>query len=282
MPASSNFTTKLQNPFWKEASKHYQNIVENGGQQNWEDFGILASHNHIATNIAYLARADVHKEQQSFAKVNQQLHQGPLDNQSLYIFQDWKNAPDRIQFNVNKDLLAKIDDITLLAPGWKACKTCTQVPNHLELTQLAPNLQLGQTVYFTKNGEGRKNFMLGGWGFTEEWGTWATDSLAKIVLPMPEGNPSKLIIKANAFLTSGHPVQVVDIAVNGIRVGDHMMLANAQDNLLEVRLPRGTKIAGEPVYVEFRSIDAISPQNAGIGSDERKLGIGLVSIRFAQ
>jgi len=282
VPASSEFISKLTNSFWQEAGKHYQNIVVNGGQQHWEEFGVLASKHRIATNIAYLARADLHKEQQSFTKVNQQLHQGPLDQQTLYIFQDWKNAPDRIQFNVNKDLLAKIDDITVLAPGWKACKSCTQLTNHLELAQLAPNLQLGQTVYFTKSGVGRENFMLNGWGYTEEWGTWATDSLAKIVLPMPQGDPSKLVIKANAFLSPTHSSQIVDIAVNGIRVADHMVLTKAQDNLLEVKLPRGPKTPGEPVYVEFRSIDPISPQAAGIGPDERKLGIGLVSVQFAR
>lgn len=282
VPTSSEFISKLTNSFWKEAGKHYRNIVVNGGQQHWEEFGVLASKHHMATNITYLARADVHKEQQSFTKVNQQLHQGPLDSQTLYIFQDWKNVPDQIQFDIYKDLLARIDDIMLLAPGWKACKACTQVPKQLELARLAPNLQIGQTVYFTKNGEGRKNFMLDGWGFTEEWGTWATDSLAKIVLPMPEGDPSKLMIKANAFLSPIHSSQIVDIAVNGIRVADHMVLTKAQDNLLEVKLPRGPKTPGEPVYVEFRSIDPISPQAAGIGPDERKLGIGLVSVQFAR
>ena len=282
LPASSNFTTKLQNPFWQAAGKHYQNIVVNEGRRHWEDFGVLASNHHIATNIAYLARADLQKERQSFDQVNQQLHQGPLSLKSLYILQDWKSSPDQITFDPNKDLLARINDINVLAPGWRDCKNCPQVAKHFELTRLAPDLKLNQIINFTQSGDGRKNFMLSGWGFTEEWGTWATDSLAKIVLPMPEENPTKLIIKANAFLSLGHPEQVVDIMVNSIRVADHMILRKAQDNFLEVRLPRGEKNPGEPVYVEFRSLDTISPRAAGIGSDERKLGIGLISIQFVR
>lgn len=282
VPTSSEFTSKLQNPFWQEAGKHYQNIVVGGGQRNWENFGMLASSNRMATNLAHLARTDSKKEMISFEKVNQELHQGPLNLDSLYIFQDWKSSPDQIQFDPSKDLLARIDDVTFLAPGWKVCNNCPQIPKQFEIAQLAPDLKLNQIVNFTQSGNGRQNYMLGGWGFTENWGTWATDSLSKIVLPMPDGNPSKLIIKANAFLSPGHSSQVVDIAINGVRVADQTILLKAQENFLEVKLPRGPKTPGEPVYVEFRSIDPISPQAAGIGPDERKLGIGLVSIQFAR
>ena len=241
---------------------------------------MLASSNRMATNLAHLARTDSKKEMISFEKVNQELHQGPLNLDSLYIFQDWKSSPDQIQFDPSKDLLARIDGVAFLAPGWKACNNCPQIPKQFEIAQLAPDLKLNQIVNFTQSGDGRQNYMLGGWGFTENWGTWATDSLAKIVLPMPHGDPSKLIIQANAFLSPGHSSQIVDISINGVRVADQTILFKAQDNLIEVKLPRGAKTPGEPIYVEFRSIDPISPQAAGIGPDERKLGIGLVSIQF--
>lgn len=280
VPTSSEFTSKLKDSFWREAGKHYRNIVVGGGQQNWENFGMLASSNRMATNLAHLARTDSKKEMISFEKVNQELHQGPLNLDSLYIFQDWKSSPDQIQFDPSKDLLARIDDVVFLAPGWKVCNNCPQIPKQFEIAQLAPDLKLNQIVNFTQSGDGRQNYMLGGWGFTENWGTWATDSLAKIVLPMPHGDPSKLIIQANAFLSPGHPSQILDIAINGVRVADQTILFKAQDNLIEVKLPRGAKTPGEPIYVEFRSIDSISPQAAGIGPDERKLGIGLVSIQF--
>ena len=282
LSSSSEFKSQLQNPFWKAAGRHYKSIVANGGQNNWESFGIFASSNQMATNIAYLARADFSKERESFAAVNQKLHQGPLNEKTLYVFQDWKNAPERIQFDPQKDLLARIDDVNLLAPGWKACNTCPQISKDLELSQMAPALEIGQMVDFTKTGNGRANFMLGGWGFTEEWGTWATDQSAKVVLPMPKGDPTKIIIKANAFLSPQHAEQVVDIAVNGIRVADHMTLKQAKGDILEIKLPSGAKTAGEPVVIEFRSLDAISPKDAGLGPDDRKLGIGLISIQFVR
>jgi hypothetical protein len=280
--ASSQFKTALQNPFWNSAGKYYQNIVSNGGQEDWGDLGIFASANKMATNVAYLARVDAKKVEQSIASVNEQLHiQNGLSSNSLYVLPAWKNSPDQIQFDSKKDLLAKVDSIHLLAPGWKTCASCLQLPKEFELAQLAPPLEVGQVVQFTKAGNGRPLFMLGGWGFTEEWGTWAVDSNAKVIMPMPKGDPAKLIIQANAFLSPQHPQQVVDIAVNGARVADHMVLTKPRGNTLEVKLPRGSKLAGEPVLIEFRSLDPISPRQAGLGADDRKLGIGLVSIQFA-
>jgi hypothetical protein len=99
---------------------------------------------------------------------------------------------------------------------------------------------------------------------------------------MPKGDPTKLIIKANAFLSPRHSEQVVDISVNGTRVGDQVILKQDKGNILEIKLPRGPQTVGEPLVVEFRSVNAISPRDAGLGPDERKLGIGLVAIQFAR
>jgi hypothetical protein len=284
---SSVFKTKLTNPFWGSAGSYYRNIVTNDSPGVWEDFGIFASRHKMATNMTYMARVDGAKEIDFLQSIGDQLYKGPLNPQSLYILRDWKNAPDKanynfLQYNPDIDLLANVDGFNILAPGWKNCQSCQQIERGLELSQLVPTLTIRQEVEFSKAGNGRAKFMLNGWGYTEDWGTWAVLPAASVVLPMPKGEPTRLIIKANAFLTPKHSEQVLDISVNGIRIADHMVLKKAVGNILEIRLPRGTKTAGEPVVIEFRSLDAVSPKDAGLGPDERKLGIGLVSIQFAR
>ena len=283
---SSTFNSQLKNSFWRDAGQHYINVVTNDGYGVWEDFGIYASQNKMATSITYFARVDGEKASNFYSSITKQLYETHLDAQSLYILRDWKNASDKasyqyIKYNPNTDLLARVDGFNVLAPGWKTCSTCPQVQEGLELKQLSPKLKLNQVVDFTKSGDGRSLFMLNGWGYTEAWGTWAIQPSASIVLPMPEGSPSKILIRANAFLTPAHPNQVVDLVVNGVRAEDSLVLSQQQGNLLEVNLPRGQMKPGEPVNIEFRSKNAISPQDAGLGTDDRKLGIGLVSISFA-
>ena len=286
IPSSKNFNLQLKNPFWSDAGHHYKNVVTNDSYGVWEDFGTYASQNRMSTSITYLARVNGEKVSNFFESINQQIYKTNLDAQSLYILRDWKNASDKasyqyIKYNPNSDLLARIDGFNVLAPGWKACGTCPQAQGGLELKQLSPTLKLNQVVDFTKSGDGRPLFMLNGWGYTEAWGTWAIQPSASIVLPMSEGNPSKILIRANAFLTPAHSNQVVDLVVNGVRLEDSLVLSQQHDNLLEVKLPRGHMKPGDPLNIEFRSKNAISPQDAGLSLDDRKLGIGLVSISFA-
>jgi hypothetical protein len=284
---SSIFNSQLKNPFWSNAGRHYKNIVTNDYYGAWGDFGVYASQNKMGTSITYLARANGEKAANFFDSINQQIYRNGLENQNLYILRDWKDASDKasyqsIKYNPNSDLLARIDGFNVLAPGWKSCGKCSQASEGLELKQLSPQLQLNQIVDFTKSGDGRSLFILNGWGYTEAWGTWAIEPSASIVLPTPSGNPSKMLIKANAFLVPSHPNQVVDILINGIKVADQYLLNKQHGNILEIKLPSSPKLAGEPLNIEFRSLGAISPMAAGISPDDRKLGIGLVSIQFAR
>jgi hypothetical protein len=287
LSTSAQFKTALHNPFWKNAGKHYKNIVTSDYYGTWEDFGVYASQNKMGTSITHLARVDGYKASQFFESINKQLYESSLDQSNLYILRDWKSAVDkasytRIQYNPKLDLLARIDGFNVLAPGWKACNTCLQLQSDLELTQLSPKLNINQLVEFTKKGDGRAQFMLNGWGYTEDWGTWSIEPSASIVLPVPDGNPSKLLIKANAFLTPKHPIQEIEVFINGVRVSNKFILNKQQDNLLEVMLPSGMNNVGDPLTIEFRSLNAISPKTAGLSADDRNLGIGLISIQFAR
>lgn len=287
LSTSDQFKTVLQNPFWKNAGKHYKNIVTSDYYGTWEDFGVYASQNKMGTSITHLARVDGYKASQFFQSINKQLYETSLDQSNLYILRDWKSAGDkasytRIKYNPNTDLLARINGFNVLAPGWKTCNACPQLQSDLELTQLSPKLNVNQLVEFTKKGDGRAQFMLNGWGYTEDWGTWSIEPSASIVLPVPDGNPSKLLIKANAFLTPKHPTQEIEVVINGVRLSNRFVLNKQQDNLLEVMLPNGMNNAEDPLTVEFRSLNAISPKTAGLSADDRNLGIGLVSIQFVR
>ena len=287
MQRSSKFSSQLKNPFWITAGHRYKNIVTDDYYGVWEDFGVFASENHMATSITHLARSDKNKASHFFHEINRQLYETKLDPSNLYILRDWKNAVDkasyaRIKFNPKEDLLARIDGFNVLAPGWKTCSTCPQINPDLELTQLAPKTKINQLIEFNKSGNGRAQFILNGWGYTEDWGTWAIEPSASIVLPIPEGSPSKILVKANAFLTASHSKQDIEVLVNGVRLPENFVLDRQQNNNLEIMLPSGMNKVGDSVAIEFKSLNAISPRAAGLSPDDRNLGIGLVSIQFVR
>ncbi|MCX6805829.1 MAG: hypothetical protein NTY56_00045, partial [Patescibacteria group bacterium] len=81
-------------------------------------------------------------------------------------------------------------------------------------------------------------------------------------------------------LASKHTQQEVEIWGNGSLLGK-AILQKSEGNQIEVTLP--DQVMGSPLLnLEFRSINAVSPKDMGLGTDERLLGIGLQSIQFTR
>ena len=292
VPISVGFKSPLKNSFWKAAGLHYKNVVMDERPLFWETFGVYAAQYGLSTNIAYLARLDDAKANKAMEKLGKELNQGPLNANSLYIFRDWKDSPRQIRFDPKTDLLARIDGFNVLAPGWRVCANCPalengsalaeklNVSNASELNQLAPEIQLGEKIVFSSQSRSRADFMLEGWGYGEDWGTWAVAPQAKLIFNFPAFKPRKMIINARAFLAPLHTQQEVEVWVNGSLL-DKATLKKIDGNLIEVILP--DQVMANPIfYLEFRSINPVSPKNMGIGTDERLLGIGVQSIQFTR
>jgi hypothetical protein len=290
VPISAEFKSPLKNPFWKAAGLHYQNVVMDERPIFWETFGVYAAQYGLSTNMAHLARLDDGKANKAMEKLGKEVNQGPLNTNSLYIFRDWKDSPRQVRFDPKTDLLARIDGFNVLAPSWKVCANCPPlgsekalrekltVSEASELNQLAPEIQLGEKIIFSNQGRGRADFMLEGWGYGEEWGTWAVAHQAKLIFNFSSFKPRKMVIDARAFLASKHTQQEVEIWGNGSLLGK-AILQKSEGNQIEVTLPDQVSPL---LNLEFRSINPVSPKNVGLGADERLLGIGLQSIQFTR
>jgi hypothetical protein len=292
VPISSEFKSPLKNPFWRAAGLHYQNVVMDERPVFWETFGLYAAQYGLSTNIVHLSRLDDGKANKTMEKLRKEVNHGPLNANSLYVFRDWKDSPREVRFDPKADLLARIDGFNVLAPGWKVCANCPPLKSGAalagkltlgeasELNQLAPEIHVGEKIVFSNQGRGRPDFMLEGWGYGEEWGTWAVAHQAKLIFNFSSFKPRKMVIDARAFLASKHTQQKVEIWGNGSLLGK-AILQKSEGNQIEVTLP--DQVMGSPLLnLEFRSINAVSPKDMGLGTDERLLGIGLQSIQFTR
>ena len=292
VPVSAEFKSPLKNSFWKAAGLRYKNVVMDERPSFWETFGVYAAQYGLSTNMVYLARLDDAKANKAMENLGKELNQGPLNANSLYIFRVWKDSPRQVRFDPRTDLLARIDGFYVLAPGWKVCANCPALENGSalvekltaseasELNQLAPEISLGEKIIFSSQGRGRANFMLEGWGYGENWGTWAIAPQAKLIFNFSTFKPRKMVIDARAFLAPLHTQQEVEVWGNGSMLGK-ATLEKIDSNQIEVTLP--DQVMVNPIFnLEFRSINSVSPKNMGIGTDERLLGIGLKSIQFTR
>ena len=274
----------LQNKFWREAAKKYQRVVRVPISHKPPQWGILAryaSEYHLATNSASFARVDKERLSNSNSQYFKSMATGIFESNTLYIIDQWKNNPIGIKFDPEKDLLARIDGLNVLAPGWKICEKCEQMAPNLEISRLAPPTEISKNIYFRRNDDGRDHFLLSGWSWPgEDWGTWSDQDAAKIILPLPaKGNPRSIRFNFRAFITNFNPSQSFKVAINGIPISSYT-LTKVEDNRVEVPIP-ASELSKSKLEIEFIFMNAMSPIAAGLGNgDSRKLAIGLKSLAF--
>jgi hypothetical protein len=282
LDSSLQYVTPLKSPFWKYASQRYQSIVvypiaHSQWQPHWEVFSRFASENKMGTNAVYLARVDNKKINMANEALKKELEIGPLNPESIYILGAWKDMPSlSLNFDSKRDLLTKIDGLTILAPGWMDCKSCSDFAVGA-IKRFAPLVWKGQLIPFSKESGNADLFLLDSWGHAEDWGVWTIGESARILLPLPENGANRIELEFNAFVGHGHPHQEIELSL-----ADHILAQRFEKpfgNRVEITIPSSTKSVG---YIELiiKIINPVSPASLGIVNDDRRLGVGLISVIF--
>jgi hypothetical protein len=280
--SSSIQETPLKNPAWNEIGSQYQNLVRfpvhNQGN-DWQYFANYAAINKMGTNSVFLARLDESRLIASDQKINLQLRSGPLDKNSLYVLDLWKTNPEPILFDPTVDALLKLDGFTVLAPGWKTCKVCATLDPALEIPRFAPVIEISKQIYFSRDAEGRREFLLDGWApYGEAWGNWSEGTTASMLLPIPAGKPKSLKLQARAFVHEKHPKLDVEILINGVPQ-KKVSLTEFESNQIDIPLP--ASLLGRDYFkLELKILNPASPKALGISEDDRQLGLGAISAVF--
>ena len=282
LDSSFQYVSPLKSPFWVEAAQQYRNIVifplaHSQWQSYWEAFSRFAYENQMGTNSVYLARVDSRKIDLANEALKKQLEIGPLNSESIYILGAWKDMPSMsLYFDNKKDLLAKIDGFTILAPGWVDCKGCRNYSVGA-LKRFAPLVNIGQPIFFSKQSGNADLFLLDSWGHAEDWGIWTTGESARILLPLPEQGANSVDLVFNAFIGGSHPYQEIELLLADRRIVQRF--TKPFGNKVVVTIPESLKSVGY-IEISIKVSKPISPLSLGIANDDRRLGVGLVSAVF--
>jgi hypothetical protein len=144
--------------------------------------------------------------------------------------------------------------------------------------------RLGETIDFTKGGNGSR-YRTGTWWDAESWATWTPGPLAGLRLQIEgwNGKDCELAAEVGGFVNSRNPSVSMDVVVNGCRVARWDFAASRHDDRIEPRtaVVPARCVAGRPVTdVDFRIRGGISPVDAGVSRDNRKLAAAFVSARL--
>ena len=282
----STWGTPLQNVFWNDAKSHYDALVRVPAQNNagqWDVLANYAANNHWPTNSVFLARVDERKMGLANERLEQAMATGHYDPNLLYILDDDKVIPALLNLNMQTDLLARINDFNVLAPGWLTCNTCPPVPPQFTIAAFVPQFSIGVPIDFSRSGKQNLSLvMVSGWDYPQPWGTWALGRDAKLVLPLPKSfllnqnqTTHSLDIALRAVVSPNHPQQAVEVWVDGV-LQQTPIFKQSERNQISIAISKETQKRGY-VTVYLRFPDRVKPQSIGMGDDVRELSIGIES-----
>ena len=154
-------------------------------------------------------------------------------------------------------------------------------PQNLANKKIYFNNLATDKLYLVGLGRG-KDLNLGWSEYPEAWGIWSDGKEAEIVLPDPKEKlqiiPQKIELNVRAFIAPNHPRQHIQIYINKVFY-KNITLNNFNHNQIDIDLPKDSLAKGS-VLIGFKFMNAVSPQQLGVGTDSRKLALGLISAEF--
>ena len=145
---------------------------------------------------------------------------------------------------------------------------------------------MNQPLEFRKGGLGTR-FLIdigGNWAWPEAWGVWSKSNQAKLILPIPQekqstGHPKYLNLNVRAFVSPQHPKQNIEVFVDNMPP-QVISITNSETNAWLINLP--PNLAGKKyLEIQFHFMNPASPKDVGgIPGDDRRLGLGLISVQF--
>jgi hypothetical protein len=236
-----------------------------------------AGTHHLATNAVYLGRVSTGATEAAQAQADQMVSAGRYAPDTLYVLDNRTLLEAALTLNRDTDVLARIDGLNVLAPGWKRCVECAPISAPDPLSLIA-QLKVGERVEF--NATSFATLYLGkGWSLSEPWGTWSDGTESQIVL-RPLAPVHSLLLETNALLAPTHAEQSLEIFVNDARVL-WTRLIKPEANQINIDLPADVRELVERqgvLNIRFKYANAISPGELGMSKDPRKLAIGIQAL----
>ena len=154
---------------------------------------------------------------------------------------------------------------------------CELLGEEVILEQMEP-VSPSEKLDFGSSAKG-VHYLQAGWSDSEGWGTWSASRSATLLLPTSPAQVDSVVIDFAAAVSPSHPVQRVEIVVNGSQAFSGSI--SERSGTIEFKIPGAAK-SDAFIKMEFRLPDAASPKEMGLGEDRRTLAIGLRTITLTE
>jgi hypothetical protein len=279
--SASTWTSPLQDPFWKKAAEKYKNIrmiMPRNSPKKWNVFATYAAKHHLGTDIVYMARIDNNAVEKARHKAGIMLRDGNFDQDSVYIVDDLSTYP-AIAHATGKDLIARIDGFTVVAPGWKLCADCSQDIAGLQVDAvLGTAVDLGQRLEFGGAGKGQQ-YLYGEWSISGDEGVLSAGVEAGLLIPLTVNHAESISMELKVLPFKKPPKQRVEFYIENILINT-AELTNTSGDVVTLAIPDAAQKSLEQrgfLDISMKFPDAIRLLDYGY-DDIRKIAIQLVAV----
>ncbi|QXI19431.1 DUF6311 domain-containing protein [Pseudomonas hamedanensis] len=278
LPPSAAWASPMRDPFWASAAAHYRNIrvlAPQNQAERWQVIADFAGRHRLKTDAVYMGRVSPSALAEAQREARRRLESGQYEADSLYILDDDSLDLASKTLRSDTDLLTRVDDFVVLAPGWKRCERC--LPMADEGRAISSLVLSRPGLVHTYDRKSRQ--LVSGWGAPETWGTWSEGTEAHIALRVAPQTQS-IVIEALAFALPPGLSQRVIVSIDGVEVLS-TRLTQAQGNRLQIPLSaaiRQTLAQDATLRLQIQLPDAASPRSLGANDDARVMGIGIKTL----
>lgn len=154
--------------------------------------------------------------------------------------------------------------------------------------EIEADYTVGDWIEFAA-GKGSEIYLGNGWSSAAEswgrwsaetWGRWDEGSEADVILHPSSDASEHLEIEAIAFVTENNPLQTVGIVVNGEEIKTLSFTPSTVEQKHRIELPSDLPRGKRRIVIRFKIAKPRSPREVGHGTDDRKIGIGVLRLRL--
>ena len=151
-------------------------------------------------------------------------------------------------------------------------------------TSAIPLCRPGVAFSFAVGSAGLRQIADGDTYAPEDWGVWIKEE-CRVFLPLARDREGAvdgartvtLVVAGRHFCCAEKPASPITIIVNGVQVADEVVSADG-DHDHRVDISNAMQITDSSAVILIRNAGAKSPASLGLGSDHRKIGVGLRGI----
>ncbi|SFA85251.1 DUF6311 domain-containing protein [Azotobacter beijerinckii] len=146
---AAEWSTSLDDPFWTDAARQYKKIrwlLPANQSPNWQVLAAFAAKHHMATDAVYLARISPSALKDAQSRALDTLRSGHYEADTLYILDETSLHLAVHSLNAESDLLARVDGLFVVAPGWKRCEFCARGQDEIRPADLQSIVYLGKDL----------------------------------------------------------------------------------------------------------------------------------------